>query len=144
MEQARHEALVGKSMASKAAEYPEELCRAYATLVVKIFKTTLQMEWWRAILKKKEEVSEAQLRWLASKEKRQLPPVTAQVLEASRRVWMADNVEDSSGPTEGPSKKSRRERENENYVGGMRNPAKAVKLAEAGKDMRRVVDEVCG
>ena len=58
-------------MALKAAECPEELCRAYATLVVKIFKTTLQMEWWRAILKK-EEVSEAQLRWLASKEKRQL------------------------------------------------------------------------
>lgn len=57
------------------------------------------------------------------------------VLKASRRVWMADNVEDSSGPTEGPSKKRRRERENENYVGGMRNPAQAVKLAEAGKDM---------
>ena len=133
MEQARHEAQVGKSMASKAAEYPEELCRAYATLVVKIFKTTLQME-------KKEEVSEAQLRWLASKEKRQLPPVTAQVLEAPRRVWMADNVEDSSGPTEGPSKKSRRERENENYVGGMRQS----NWQRREKTCAQVVDEVCG
>ena len=120
-------------MASKAAEYPEELCRAYATLVVKIFKTTLQME-------KKKEVSEAQLRWLASKEKRQLPPVTAQVLEAPRRVWMADNVEDSSGPTEGPSKKSRRERENENYVGGMRQS----NWQRREKTCAQVVDEVCG
>jgi hypothetical protein len=96
----KHQALVGKDMTSRAAEYPEELCRAYAVLVVKTFKTTLQMEWWREALKrKKEEVSDAQVRWLASKGKRQQPPARAQDLEASRRVWMADNVEVSSGPT---------------------------------------------
>jgi len=139
----RHQALIGKNMTSRAAEYPEELCRAYAALVVRTFKTTLQMEWWREALKrKKEEVSEAQVRWLASKGKRQAPPARAQDLEASRRVWMADNVEVSSGPTEGPSRKKRREGENAHFVGGMRNPAKAVsrlsKLAEAGRDVRRL------
>ena len=139
----RHQALIGKNMTSRAAEYPEELCKAYAALVVKTFKTTIQMEWWRSVLrKKKEEVSDAQLRWLASKAKRQLPPVTTQDLSASRRVWMADNVDASEGPSDGPSKKKRREGENEHYVGGMRNPAKAVsrlsKLAETGKDIRRL------
>ena len=139
----RHQSLVGKNMTARAAEYPEELCKAYAALVIKSFKTTIQMEWWRATLKrKKEEVSEAQLRWLASKAKRQLPPVTAQDLSASRRVWMADNVDTSEGPTDGPSKKKRREGENAHYVGGMRNPAKAVsrlnKVAETGMDLRRL------
>ena len=134
MEQARHEAQVGKSMASKAAEYPEELCRAYATLVVKIFKTTLQME-------KKEEVSEAQLRWLGKQGEEdsfhQSRHKSWRLLEG---FWMADNVEDSSGPTEGPSKKSRRERENENYVGGMRQS----NWQRREKTCAQVVDEVCG
>ena len=78
-------------MTANAAEYPEELCQAYATLVVRTFKTVLQMEWWRFMVKKKSgEVSEAQLRWLASKDKKQRKPVTAGDLAASKRVWMAD------------------------------------------------------
>ena len=62
--------------------------------------------------------------------------------QGQETVWMADDVDNSGGPNEGPSKKKRREEEDMHYVGGIRNPAKAVsrltKLAEAGKDIRRL------
>eukprot|EP00435_Cladocopium_sp_Y103_P021609 s565_g5.t1 len=139
----KHQSLIGKALTSKAAEYPQLLAQAYALLVVRTFKTTLQMEWWRHVLKvKSAEVSEAQKRWLASKNKRQLPPAPTHDLSASRRAWLADNVDEDTGPSEGPTKKSRREGENEHFIGGMRNPAKAVarlhKVAETGRDVRRL------
>jgi hypothetical protein len=44
------------------------LAKEYAARVTKAFKTTLQMEWWRYLLKvKAEEVSVAQRSWLPSK-----------------------------------------------------------------------------
>eukprot|EP00435_Cladocopium_sp_Y103_P055471 s826_g18.t1 len=139
----KHQSLIGKALTSRAAEYPQLLAQAYAVLVVKTFKTTLQMEWWRHVLKvKKAEVSDAQMRWLASKNKRQIPPTVTPDLSASRRAWLADNVDEDAGPSEGPSKKQRREGENEHFIGGMRNPAKAVarlhKVAETGRDVRRL------
>ena len=139
----KHQALVGKHLTAKAAEYPQELAKAYAKLVVKAFKVTMQMEWWRHQLRmKSEEVSAAQKNWIASKMKKQLPPVTMVDLSSSKRAWLADDVENDKGPTEGPSKKRRKEQENQHFVGGMRNPAKAVsrltKLAEAGRDVRRL------
>ena len=51
-------------------------------------------------------------------------------------------MDEDAKPTEGPSKKARRERENDHFVGGTRNPAKAVArlhvLCETGKDIRRL------
>ena len=139
----KHQALVGKELTSRAAEYPEGLTKAYASLVVKSFKTTLQMEWWRFQLKmKKEEVSIAQKNWLASKQKRQLPPTSVGELASSKRLWSAEDLENEQKPSDGPSRKKRREGENEHFVGGMRNPAKAVsrlfKVMETGKDIRRL------
>ena len=136
----KHQSLVGKALTARAAEYPEGLARAYALLVVKSFKTTLQMEWWRFQLKvKKEEVSTAQADWLASKQKKQLPPTNLGELASSKRAWSAEDVENELKPSEGPSKKARREGENQHFIGGMRNPAKAVsrltKVLETGKDI---------
>lgn len=136
----KHRSLVGKALTARAAEYPEGLARAYALLVVKSFKTTLQMEWWRFQLKvKKEEVSTAQANWLASKQKKQLPPTNLGELASSKRAWSAEDVENELKPSEGPSKKARREGENQHIIGGMRNPAKAVsrltKVLETGKDI---------
>lgn len=140
---------MGKALTSRAAEYPEGLARAYALLVAKSFKTTLQMEWWRFQLKvKKEEVSAVQVNWLASKQKKQLPPTNLGELASSKRAWSAEDVENELKPLEGPSKKARREGENQHFIGDMRNPAKAAarltKVLETGKGIRRVyVDEVC-
>eukprot|EP00435_Cladocopium_sp_Y103_P019673 s3697_g4.t1 len=115
----------------------------YAGLVTKAFKIVLQMEWWRFQLKvKKEAVTVAQQNWLMSKQKKQLPPASRGTWGSSKRVWMAEDVDNENMPSEGPSKKKRREGENEHFIGGMRNPAKAVsrlsKLMEAGMDVRRL------
>ena len=139
----KHQALIGKQLTSRAAAYPEQLAKEYAMLVVMTFKTTLQMEWWRHQLKvKSEEVSIAQKNWLASKQKKQMPPTTVQDLTSSKRAWLAEEVEKDDMPTERPSKRRRREVENDHFVRGMRNPAKAVsrlhKVCQAGKDVRRL------
>ena len=139
----KHQALVGKDLTAKAAEYPSGLVKAYAMLVARAFKTTLQMEWWRHQMKvKKEEVTTAQKKWIESKMKKQLPPAPLGDLSSSKRAWMAENVDENTGPTEGLSKRRRKEGENAHFIGGMRNPAKAVarlhKVCEAGRDVRRL------
>ena len=42
-----HTSLLGKSLASKAAEYLAMLCEAVSKLVVNVWKKTLNLEWWR-------------------------------------------------------------------------------------------------
>ena len=146
-----HESLVGKEKTSKAAQYPEELAECYARLIINAFKLTVQLEWWRHMLKvKKEEVSSLQQKWLESKEKKQLGYDKALDFEQpSKRAWSAENTETDSRPeSDHPSKKARREMENEAYVGGMRNPARAVmmfpRIANVGKDIMRLWSNFVG
>ena len=135
----KHEALVGKEKTAKAAEYPVAFCEQYAELVVAAFKVTLQLEWWRNMLKvKKEAVSEAQKKWLVSKEKNPML-----VTEPSKRVWeVKDPMIDRRPGGQRPAKKARREEENKHFLGGMRNPGKAVakltRLQEVGREIRDV------
>ena len=139
-----HQSLIGKDLTAKAAEYPQELVQAYAVLAVKAFKVTLQMEWWRHQLKvKKEEVTAAQKSWLVSKMKNQLPPTNLGELSSSKRAWTAENVDEDVKPTEGPSKKARREgerplrgRHEKPGQGGGKTP-RALR-DETGKDIRRL------
>ena len=143
----KHESLVGKELTSKAAKYPVDLATALARLIIDAWKLTLQLEFWRLMLEvKKEQVSSLQLKWLESKEKKQVGlNEVANASAASKRVWM--NVEGSQSSRPGPqqpSKKARREAENEVYIGGMRNPGVSVsklpRLQSAGRDVARLWD----
>ena len=54
-----HQALVGKLLTEASAEYSADLCDAYAGLVVKAWKLTWQLEWWREMVRtKRTEVNE--------------------------------------------------------------------------------------
>ena len=142
-----HQALVGKEKTAKAAEYPWQLCVAYAKLIVASFKTTLQLEWWRhAMQVKASEVNDLQRKFINSKEKKQKEMWKQGPLQAegsSKRIWSSDNIlEDTRPQGDGPNKKQKRESDNEMCIGGMRNPGKAVsrltRLQTAGKDVWRL------
>ena len=142
-----HESLVGKEKTARAAKYPEELATEVAKLIVDAWKLTLQLEFWRLMLEsKKEEVTSLQAKWLESKEKKQIGEEgKAKILNASKRIWTHGDEEMSRRPgMHQPSKKARREAENEAYIGGMRNPgmsvAKLPRLRAAGKDVARLWD----
>ena len=67
----KHQSLVGKDRTAPAAEYPEELCLEYAKLVIRAFRTVLNLEWWRAQEKiMKVTLTEAQRNWVLNKEKK--------------------------------------------------------------------------
>ena len=139
-----HVPLTGKSKTSSAAAYPKLLCSKYAKLVIKVFKQNLQLEWWRfAFQIKKAEVSKLQMNWIKSREDKTPPPVQdRQNIVESKWAWGAGDVNVNTGPkTERPSKRQRREIQNEFALGGMRNPEYAVskmfKLKEVGADISR-------
>ena len=69
-----HQTLRGRERTAAAAEYPKELCEVYAKLLIKVWKTTLNLEWWRwQAESKEEEVNRLQKAWMMSKEKRLIP-----------------------------------------------------------------------
>ena len=80
----------------------------------------------------------------ASMQKKQLPPTTCKDLTSSKRACAAEDIENDAGPSEGPSKRRRKEGENDHFIGGMRNSAnfKAVarlhRVMEAGNAIRRL------
>ena len=64
-------------------------------------------------------------------------------LRGCKRAWNADDVQrDQLLQSATPSKRARRENENSIYLGGMRNPHKALQrmvvLQEAGNDSARL------
>ena len=144
----KHDSLIGKEKTSAAARYPRDLCLAYAELLVKTFKTTLNLEWWRYMEGvKQQEVNTLQRNWASSKVKSSSgPPMDHESLTEFRqmkRAWGGlGDVEDKLPMQVQPSKKQRREEENRAYLGGMRNPQLAIKrmkvLAEAGQDVYRL------
>ena len=144
----KHQALIGKSRTSEAAQYPAELCREYAKLVMKNFKTTLNLEWWRGQTDvKQKELNDAQKRWIDSKVKNSMrTPIEDKVMgewRGSKRAFEAGNTMLDHLPSSSErSKREVKEEENSYFVGGMRNPLKAVlrmgALAEAGQDVARL------
>ena len=143
-----HQALRGRERTAAAAEYPRELCEVYAKLLVKVWKTTLNLEWWRwQAEEKEEEVNRLQKAWMVSKKKRLIPrPIDGKDMEQRRylkRAYEGDDEILAGLPQRvGDSQKVKRELENNLYLGGMRNPGSAVArmniLADAGKDIRRL------
>ena len=146
VEQAVHEPLVGAKRTSLVAQYPRKLCEEYCKLVVTAFKHTLQLEYWRhKLTTKTEEVSELKKKWLLSKERiYQGPPEGRQVADPSKRVWEAAQASQDTRPQLGMSKKARREEENDRFIGGVRNPGRAVerlsRVQQVGMDVSRIWD----
>ena len=144
----QHEQLLGKKKTSAAAKYPHDLAMEYAGLVVRIFKATMNLEWWRYMEKtKKQEVNQLQKSWVSSKTRSTSGPAMSQdqlsELRNMKRAWnVLGDEKDKLPESTRASKKARREDENDAYLGGMRNPLKAVKrlrvLAEAGQDVLRL------
>ena len=137
----KHQPLVGKERTELAAEYPAELCREVAQLIVKAWKRTLDLEWWRfQVQNKKTEVSALQLKWLESKERQQKEQ--GEQRSSVKRLWAWTSTSEHRGPDNKLSKKGLREEENDLAVGGMRNPWAAVrrlsKVAETGSDLARL------
>ena len=139
-----HESLTGKDKTSKAAQYPKGLVKAYAELVVNLWKKQLQLEWWR----QREDLTTAEVDHLRVAEKKRKREEPSPIRESEEVQGQTDHAsEATTTPGDGtrlktrtPTAKEVREEENRNAVGGMRNPKRAVKringLLEVGADLR--------
>ena len=140
-----HESLVGKSKTAASAEYPMDLALAYSKLVIEEFKVTLQLEWLRFRLRvKSAEVSELQVKQAANKMKNHCKPeANLSSLRGSKRAWMfTPGYDEKAVEQVHLSKKQRKEMENDAYIGGMRNPQKALgkmgRMRDVGHDLARM------
>ena len=136
--------LVGKQKTSSAAEYPATLARKYAVLVVKVFKQNVQLEFRRYKLQTKSmELSKLQMNWVKSREAKTPAPVSqgSQGIGATKAWSVGDANKDSLPSSSTSSKRATREKENEFYLGGMRNPdlavAKMHMVRQIGADIGR-------
>ena len=127
-----------------AAEHPKALAERYAGLVIKTFKQNLQLEFWRYKLQTKEgEVSKLQRNWIRSKEARTPAPSSEEPSSStSKRAWQVGDITKDMVPrSDMMSKKQRKEKENDFFLGGMRNPDIAVSklhmVTSVGMDISR-------
>ena len=139
-----HVQLVGKQKTSSAAEYPATQARKYAVLVVKVFKQNVQLEFRRYKLQTKSmELSKLQMNWVKSREAKTPAPVSqgSQGIGATKAWSVGDANKDSLPSSSTSSKRATREKENEFYLGGMRNPdlavAKMHMVRQIGADIGR-------
>ena len=138
----QHQQLLGKRRTSDAARYPNDLAMEYARLIIQVFRTTLNLEWWRHRM----ELTALQKSWIKSKEKHTGPVVADDVMRRIRNNKRAfgeeDIMKDHLPQQNVDNKKARKEFQNQYFVGGMRNPAISVKrlgiLREAGQDILRL------
>lgn len=117
-------------------------------MVIKVFRTTLELEWWRHRQATSEQgLHQARQDWASSKERKILrKPVDNKdmiALRGAKRAWNAGDLQKDQLPGDPSlSKKARREEKNSFYVGGMRNPHRALRrltiLQEAGNDLARL------
>ena len=137
----KHVPVVGKTQTEAAGAYPPELASAVAKLIVATWKRVINLEWWRYRLEVGEaQVSEPQKKWLTNEERRrkriyeETEPVYQNSLSAAKKVKLvakateANEQETDKLPSSSwkESKREFRERENDFYIGGMRNPAVSV------------------
>eukprot|EP00435_Cladocopium_sp_Y103_P048824 s861_g14.t1 len=98
----QHEKLVGKERTSRAAKYPEHLALELARLIVRCFRTTLELEFWRFKEKKsKEALGDAREQWVKSKEKQHSKPVEdlhMKTIRGLKRAWQAGDVDKEQEP----------------------------------------------
>ena len=101
-----HESLVGKEKTEASGEYPDLLCNEIATKVIRAWKRTLNLEWWRNQVKiKGEEVSELQRKWLENEERKMDkskpgPKVTKRVASVPEKEPMSKRLKSSHGTSE--------------------------------------------
>ena len=145
----KHEPLVGKSMTEKAGRYPDELCEEIAKLVIEGWKRTLKLEFWRnQVTLHEKTVSELQRKWLRNEEKKFDNPTVQheskkKFEQTLTRALEAENVEKDAIPSSSriPSNKEVKAKLNEEAIGGMRNPSRAVSrlnsVREVGDQLRR-------
>ena len=141
----QHEPLLGKKKTSEAAKY--DLALEYARLVIQVFRTTLNLEWWRHLEKaRRTELTQLQKSWIKSKEKHTGPVIADEVMRrmrSNKRSFGAEDVMKDHLPQQNvENKKARKEFQNQYFIGGMRNPGISVKrlgvLREAGQDILRL------
>ena len=141
----QHEPLLGKKKTSEAAKY--DLALEYARLVIQVFRTTLNLEWWRHLEKaRRTELTQLQKSWIKSKEKHTGPVIADEVMRRMRnnkRSFGAEDVMKDHLPQQNvENKKARKEFQNQYFIAGMRNPGISVKrlgvLREAGQDILRL------
>ena len=144
-----HEPSIGKSKTVKAGRYSEELCEAVAKLVVAGWKRTVKLEFWRFQAARQEKaVSALQHKWLMNEKRRFDKP--QEVKESDKkfsncltRALAAENVEKEYIPSSSrrSSNKEVKEMQNQEAIGGMRNPSRAVArlhmVREVGEQLRR-------
>ncbi|CAL1127083.1 unnamed protein product [Cladocopium goreaui] len=104
----QHQVLVGKRRTSESARYPNDLAMEYARLLIQVFRTTLNLEWWRHLEKyHRAELTQIQRNWIRSKEKHTAQEVDEDVMKhmrGNKRSWgeedvMMDHLPDSSRDT---------------------------------------------
>lgn len=115
-----HKSLVGKAATEEAGAYPKALAEAVAKKIVNNFKKTLDLEWWRFMMAtKKAEVTSLQESWIRNMDRKR---------QMKRPLQSIQDKEEAKIPSSSSkmSKKEFKKVEEGHYVGGMRNPAKAV------------------
>ena len=150
----QHKPVIGKAASTAAGVYPEELCEAIAKLLVATWKRILNLEFWRYRCERaRDKVSAMQQKWLENEEKRVNKTKRERVVltipaEKFGPGFDASDLEHKGPPkaSVGDSKKEYKAKEDEVYLGGMRNPRKAVerlwKMRDAGGKVRRAWEEM--
>ena len=147
-----HVQVRGKDTTVKSGVYPSELVDAVAAKIISSWKRTLNLEFWREELRRKgEKLSELRQKWLKNEEarvKKSTARMPEQPLDLEKEIGTPTviprenpNVDHVPHSTVTMNKKARRALENKFYLGGMRNPAEAVKrlwkLRDTGRMMRK-------
>ena len=128
----KHTVLSGKEKTEKSAEYTQELSQTVAVEVVSVWKKILNLEWWRWVAEtKSQEVDKLRKAWLENENKKQRGDEKR--AEPSKRAasmaFKIGNIEEDEIPSgaQGVPTKKLKEDHNKACIGGMRNPAQAVK-----------------
>ena len=136
-------------MTERAGRYPDELCEEVAKKIIDGWKRTVKLEFWRWQLKLQEKaVSELQHKWLLNEEKKFDKPSIARDSQKKfeysvSKALAAENANEDAIPSSSrkPPNKEIKEQLNEEAIGGMRNPSRAVSrlhmTREVGEQLRR-------
>ena len=133
----KHQPLIGKELTEPAGQYPKKLVELVARKIIMAFKKTLNLEWWRyQMATKKANVTELQKSWLKNEDKKR------KIAELSPMLLKEDGSRPQI-PTSSSKvpKKEVKEKQDDFFLGGMRNPARAVskmhRLGKTGMVIRR-------
>ena len=138
-----HVPVVSKQNTEAAGAYPQELTEEIARKVINTWKRVLNLEWLRwQVNQKADQVSRLQIKWLDNEERKRkrdyddAEPVatnpisneTTSNVKKRNKAFEANPKETEEMPSSsvGPSKRQRREEQNDFAIGGMRSPAVSV------------------